>query len=78
MSGKSFGSDWEPDEPMILEANGVVYSFDSVDGWQSYSYKSTYLPAALELSKRVYVSSREDFIALLAHWNTDERWSYHE
>ena len=79
MSAKSFGSDWQPDEPTILGTAGVVYSFDSVEGWQSYAYTSTYLPFDLHLHRRVYTSSREDFLALLAYWNRGGGdWSYDE
>ncbi len=77
MTTKSFGPDWQPDEPLILEEAGVVYSFDAVDGWTSYSYNAIYKNLTIH-SRRVYTSSREDFLALLAHWNNDPKWSYRE
>ncbi|KKN44369.1 hypothetical protein LCGC14_0693650 [marine sediment metagenome] len=74
MSEKSFGPDWQPDEPAVLEGAGVVYSFDPVDGFTSFSYTAKY--KGLVLSRRVYVTDREDFERLLVHWNLDERWIY--
>jgi hypothetical protein len=79
MSGKSFGPDWRPDEPLLLEEAGVIYSFDAVDGWASYSYKAEYLPLGLTIdNRRVYTDTRENFEALLAHWNRAGNWSYNE
>ena len=80
MSGKSFGPDWEPEDPLLLEEVNVVYSFDRVDGFMSHTYTATYLPKGLTMGGWiVYTAHRDEFLALLAHWNReDEKWSYHE
>ncbi len=76
MNEKSFGPDWQPNEPTVLEEADVVYSFDPVDGFTGFSYTAKY--KGLALGRRVYVADQRDFEKLLAHWNLDEGWSYGE
>jgi len=66
---------WKPVEQVFEEA-GVMYSRDQVDGFTAFRYTLTHKPLNVTIPRTVYiVGSRDDFNALLSHWNRyDDEW----